>query len=110
MNWELARQAQEPETVPGRIFRGLKQLEQLRREKQAFSTRADFWTWDTGSDRVLGLGRWLDGQLLLGLFNFAPEQAAVKLDDLYADLLTGELRNGIIQLPGYGFAWLEQEL
>ena len=110
MNWELARQAEEPETVPGRIFLGLKQLEQLRREKQAFSSRADFWTWDTGTDRVLGLGRWLDGQLLLGLFNFSPEQAAVKLDDLYADLLTGELRNGRVQLPGYGFAWLEQEL
>lgn len=110
MPWDLAEKAGEPGSAEGQIFAGLDQLENLRREKKAFAAHADFWTWDTGSDRVLGLGRWLEGQLLLGLFNFGDEGCTVKLDDVYADMLTGELRSYAVELPGRGFAWLEQEL
>ena len=110
MPWNLAEKIRDPESAEGQIFAGLSQLEKLRREKRAFAAHADFWTWDTGSQQVLGLGRWLEGQLLVGLFNFGGESCTVALDDVYADMLGGELRSHAVELPGYGFAWLEQEL
>ena len=96
--------------MEGKIFAGLNRLENLRREEIAFSARADFWTWDTGSDNVLGLGRWLDGELLLGVFNFSGESRKVPLDDVYTDLITGQEWNGSMQVDGLGFSWLKQKL
>ena len=109
MDWGLAEQAEEPDSISGRLFRGLRQLEQLRRQEKAFSSRADFWTWDTGSDQVLGLGRYYQGEKLLGLFNFGEETRVVLPSGRAAELLTGKEAHGVT-LPRFGWSWLKQEL
>ena len=81
MPWALTENLSE-ETVQGRIFHGLKKLEDLRRTSAAFSAQADFWTFDTGVNQVLGLGRWLEGQGVLGLFNFSDEPCTVAAADI----------------------------
>ena len=59
---------------------------------------------------IIGLAAGALVILLVGLFNFGGESCTVALDDVYADMLGGELRSHAVELPGYGFAWLEQEL
>ncbi len=111
MAWQLAAQADNPATAAGQLFAGLHQLEEIRARMRVFSSRADFWTWDTGSDRVLGLGRYYDGKKVLGLFNFGDEAASVLLPDGEAEnLLTGERYRESATLPGGDFLWLEQFL
>ena len=80
MPWELAERIDDPDSVEGKLFHGLGKLETVRKENKVFSTQADFWTFDTGSDQVLGLGRWFEGKGMLGLFNFGDEDRTVKLE------------------------------
>lgn len=80
MPWEPAERIDDPDSVEGKLFHGLGKLETVRKENKVFSTQADFWTFDTGSDQVLGLGRWFEGKGMLGLFNFGDEDRAVKLE------------------------------
>lgn len=74
--------------------------------------RADVWTLDTGDGGVLAIGRYWDGQKLIGVFNFTPEDKTVTLPydpGEFTDLLSGEkhiLQN--LQLPAYGFRYLGQ--
>ena len=60
---------------------------------------------------MLGIGRSLEGETLVGLFNFSEEDRTVSLDDTapYTDLLTGEscsIRS--ITIPAQGFYWLKK--
>ena len=106
MPWDLAAKIDDPASAEAKIFHGLDQLERLRKTHKAFSAQADFWTFDTGSDRVLGLGRWLDGEKLLGLFNFGDEPHTVSLTESCRDLLTGNNVGCDLELPAQGFFWL----
>lgn len=106
MPWDLAAKIDDPASAEAKIFHGLDQLERLRKTHKAFSAQADFWTFDTGSDRVLGLGRWLDGEKLLGLFNFGDEPHTVSLTESCRDLLTGNNVGRNLELPAQGFFWL----
>ena len=106
MPWDLAAKIDDPASAEAKIFHGLDQLERLRKTHKAFSAQADFWTFDTGSDRVLGLGRWLDGEKLLGLFNFGDEPHTVSLMEGCRDLLTGNNVGRDLELPAQGFFWL----
>lgn len=90
MPWDLAENMEKPETCEFRIFHGLSKLENFRREHSAFSAEADFWTFDTGSDQVLGLGRWLDGEGLIGLFNFGEADKSVSLEDRMVTVPAGD--------------------
>ena len=90
MPWDLAKNVENPETCEAQIFHGLTKLEALRKENKAFSAQADFWTFDTGSDAVLGLGRWLDGEGVIGLFNFADESKTISLDDRAVTVSAGD--------------------
>lgn len=94
MPWDLAERVDDPETSEAKIFHGLAKLEQLRRQGKAFSAQADFWTFDTGSDAVLGLGRWYEGEGVLGLFNFAEEARVVSLE------------NGTVTVPAGDYLWI----
>ena len=112
MNWELAAHADDPSSPEGQVFTGLKALGKLRRANPAVGAAADVWTLDTGDDGVLAIGRYWDGQKLIGVFNFTPEDKTVSLPHdpgAFTDLLSGEehiLQN--LQLPAYGFFYLEQ--
>ena len=68
----------------------MEDLEALRKDSKAFSAQADFWTFDTGSDAVLGLGRWLEDEGVIGLFNFADESKTISLDDRAVTVSAGD--------------------
>ena len=111
MDWAAAARADEAGTTENRIYTALSQLETLRGKENVFSCSADAWTVETGDRAVLGIGRSLEGETLVGLFNFSEEDRTVSLDDTapYTDLLTGEscsIRS--ITIPAQGFYWLKK--
>lgn len=111
MPWEQAEQIDDNSTVAGQMFAGLRELEEQRKEHKAFSADADVWTWDTGTDRVLGMGRYFGGEKLLGVFNFGEEAAQILLPLGAAEnLLTGEACDRTISISARDFVWLKQEV
>ena len=107
MPWQLTEKLEDPEAAEAKIFRGLSRLEQLRKSHAAFSSQADFWTFDTGSDQVLGIVRYYEGELLIGCFNFGEEDHLLKKQSrTVRNLLTGEEHNRPIIIPGFDFVWL----
>ena len=107
MPWDLAEKITDADSNEAKIFAGLNKLEQLRKSHKAFSSQADFWTFDTGSDQVLGLGRWMDGELVLGLFHFGDAAHTVTLPDgPYTDLLTDEPQPVQVALAPGAYKWL----
>lgn len=117
MNWANAAKVDDPETVEGRVFGGLARLEALRRTERAFVTQSDVWTVDTGDDNLLAVGRWYDGEGVLGVFNFSEWDKTVSLASLgadeadrFTDLLTEKPVEGkTLDLPAYGFYYLKQD-
>ena len=111
MDWAAAARADEAGTTENRIYTALSQLETLRGKENVFSCSADAWTVETGDRAVLGIGRSLKGETLVGLFNFSEEDRTVSLDDTapYTDLLTGEnCEVHSITIPAQGFYWLKK--
>ena len=107
MPWELAKKISDTDSNEAKIFNGLDVLEKLRKEHKAFSSQADFWTFDTGSDQVLGLGRWLDGEAVIGLFHFGDKAHRVVLSGgSFTDLLTSEAVENEVHLEPNSFRWL----
>jgi amylosucrase len=108
MMWEQTAMLDHPESVQAKVFRGLEGLERLRKQHRAFSSQADFWTFDTGSDRVLGMARYYQGELLIGCFNFgAADYSLKKYSRNIRNLLTGEEIGDTSIIHGYDFAWIE---
>ena len=68
---ELRRDETAPE---GWMFAAIRRMEALRSAHPVFDTAADLWLPDTGSDQVLGIGRYCRGEKLLALFNFADRE------------------------------------
>ena len=109
LDWDKAALRKDEGTPEGRIFTAVGRMEALRREHRVFDTAADTWLLDTGSDRVLGVGRYFDGEQLLALFNFGDEDTTVWLRDekTYTDLISGDEGDaGAVRLPAGGFKWL----
>ena len=111
MDWAAAARADVAGTTENRIYTALSQLETLRGKENVFSCSADAWTVETGDRAVLGIGRSLEGETLVGLFNFSEEDRMVSLNDTapYTDLLTGEkCEVHSITIPAQGFFWLKK--
>ncbi len=113
MRWDLADRAGDPATPGGRVFAGLKVLGELRRAHRAFGAQADVWTLDTGDNGVLAIGRYWDGQKLIGVFNFTGEDKTASFPwdpGEFTDLLSGEkyILEGL-HIPAYGCYYMEQE-
>jgi amylosucrase len=92
-SWENAALRKDPDTLQGRIWAGLRQLEQLRAQEPCFGPQAVVSTWDTHNPHVLALVRRVAGRTLACLFNFTGEPQTVHLDCLegtYQSCLTGE--------------------
>jgi len=110
--WELEDHAHDLNTPEGQVFCGLNALGALRKTNPAFGTDADVWTLDTGDDGLLAIGRYFEGQKIIGVFNFTPWDKTVTFPhDLgeFSDMLTGEshaLQD--LPVPPYGFYYLEQ--
>ncbi|MBP3522188.1 MAG: alpha-amylase family protein [Clostridia bacterium] len=110
-SWSDAQKRNDPESWQGKVYRMIGELTRIRRGNRAFDARANVWTFDTGSDHVLGIGRYFEGQKLLALLNFCDRELEVSLDgqEVYMNLRSGERVSGCVKLPPCGFAWLRSD-
>ncbi|MDE6907136.1 MAG: amylosucrase, partial [Lachnospiraceae bacterium] len=113
MNWELAGNRKDRGTVEGKIFQGRGRLEQIRKTEKVFVSNADTWTIDTWDASVLCIGRYFEGEKILGLFNFSETDKTAwinETDGEYVELLSGqEMRASGVNIPGYGFLYLKKK-
>ena len=112
LRWELTEHMHDLETPEGKVFCGLNALVALRGTSPAFGTGADVWTLDTGDDGLLAVGRYAEGQKIIGVFNFTEWEKTVTFPHdpgEFADMLTGEthLLQDLV-IPAYSFCYLEQ--
>lgn len=107
--WELLEEENETSM---RIFRALRQMEEIRSKNEIFDGRAEAGTLDTGNCHVLGIFRRLGGQELQAYFNFSESfqkiwTGNVEEGESWIDLFTGKGRNELVDLmPPYGYWWL----
>ena len=113
MNWKLADHISDPDTVEGKIFQRLNQLEQIRKKEKIFASGADVWTIETGDTSVLCIGRYSDGEKLIGLFNFSEFDKTAwihETDGDYVELISGRKMKAVeVDIPAYGFYYLKKE-
>lgn len=113
MDWKLVEDISEPNTVVGELFRRLGQLEQIRKTEKVFVSNADTWTVETGDRSVLCIGRYFEGEMLIGLFNFSEFEKSLRIpeDGIWADLISKEEQEAgkePVLLPAYGFCYLKK--
>ena len=113
MNWKLAAKASDETTVEGKLFKSLSDLERLRRREKVFVSYADTWTIDTWDPSVLCIGRYYEGEKLIGLFNFSEHDKTAwinETDGEYVDLISGqEMEAAGVDIPAYGFYYLKKK-
>ncbi len=111
MNWKLAENISDLNTVEGKMFTSLNQLEQIRKREKAFVSNADTWTIETWDQSVLCIGRYFEGDKIIGLFNFSEFDKTAWINETdgdYTDLITGEVRKAAgVNVPAYGFYYLK---
>lgn len=112
MNWENAAKADDSDTVEGKIFESLGKLEKIRKSEKAFVSYADSWTIDTWDAGILGMGRYYDGDKIIGFFNFSENDRIAwvnEKDGIYEDMLTGQIVQPVaLNIPAYGFYYLKK--
>ncbi len=111
MNWKLAENIKNKNTVEGKLFQGLKKLEQIRKTEKVFVSYADTWTVDTGDASILCIGRYFDGEKLYGVFNFSEFDKIAWLNGVDGDaieLVSGKkMKLNEVKLQPYGFYYLK---
>jgi len=108
-SWEEAELKDDAATRQGKIYQELRRLEAMRAGKELFCAEADVWTIETYNDKVLGIGRYYNGEKLLAFFNFGEDfqTAWIEEDEEYLNLENGERwRAYHIGVPAHGFVWL----
>ena len=112
LSWENAAKIDDPDTVEGKMFQRLSQLEKIRKEEKPFVSYADAWTMDTWDESTLAIGRYYDGDKIIGVFNFSEydRMAWINEDDgLYEDLITGQKMQAVgVKVPAHGFYYLKK--
>ena len=109
--WDLEKNIDDPATVEGKMFNRLKELENIRKNEEAFVSYANTWTIETYDPGVLCIGRYYDGEKILGLFNFSEydKTAWINEDGEYEDMLTGQKRKAKgVDIPAYSFFYLKE--
>lgn len=112
MKWDRVDAIEEEGTVENLIFTGLDKLEKIRKSEKAFMTSADTWTIETWDPAVLSIGRYYDGDKIIGVFNFSEHDKTAWInvtDGNYTDLITGRVMTPqAVEVPAYGFYWLKK--
>ena len=74
---------------------------------------ADTWTLETWEAGVLSIGRYYDGDKLIGVFNFSEYDKTAWIneeDGMYVDLITGkEMEARGVNVPAFGFYYLKKK-
>ncbi len=113
MNWELAGNISKKGTVEEEIFHRLERLEQIRKKEKVFVSNADTWTIDTWDASVLCIARCLEGEKIIGLFNFSEFDKTAWINETdgdYVELISGEEMKPIgVNIPAYGFYYLKRK-
>lgn len=113
MNWELAGNISDTDTVEGKLFHRLGQLEQIRKTEKVFVSNADTWTIETWDPSVLCIGRYFEGEKLIGLFNFSEFDKTAWINETdgdYVELISGaEMKPIGVNIPAYGFYYLKKK-
>ncbi len=111
--WNLVENIEDSKSVQGRLFNGIKQLEEIRTSSSVFDSTAVTWTLDSWDDSVICLVRADKAEKVIGIFNFSEHDRMAWIneqDGIYEDMLTGEERQASgISVPGYGFYWLRRK-
>ncbi len=110
--WELEKKREDKESMQGKIFQGLKQLEEIRKTEDVFDSSAEVYTYDVHNASVLCIMRRTESDRFFGIFNFSDrdETAWMKEDGKFINLLTGEKTTAEnILVPGHGFCWIKSE-
>lgn len=109
-NWEKAAKRTDKESVQGKVFSAIQNMEALRAKYPVFGVDAASRTMETGDTAVLAYQRSLDGNKLTAVFNFCEDHKSVYIEDgIYTDLLTGaKVRDGKVNLEPYQVMWLYQ--
>ncbi|MBO6133490.1 MAG: alpha-amylase family protein, partial [Lachnospiraceae bacterium] len=106
MIWDNVEKIRDSGSVENQIFNSLLELEKIRRSEKAFETDADAWTMETGDKAVLCMGRYYQGDKIIGIFNFSEMDKEVNINGLegdFKDLLTKNPMNvPYVKIPGYG--------
>ena len=112
MNWKLAENITDETTVEGQIFTRLSKLEQIRKQERVFVSNADTWTIETWDSSVLCIGRYFEGEKMIGLFNFSEYDKTAwinETDGEYVDLISGrKMQASGVDIPAYGFYYLKK--
>ena len=113
MNWKLAENRKDADTVEGKVFQGLAKLEQIRKSEKAFVSNADTWTIETWDSSVLCIARHYQGEKLIGLFNFSEHDKTAWInenDGDYTELISGQDMKPIgVNIPAYGFYYMKKK-
>ncbi len=111
--WHLTEQVDDETGVAGRIFNQLRRLENIRKSEKAFVCQADTWTVDTFDSSLLCIGRYYEGEKILGIFNFSEYDKTAwinETDGTYTDMMSGEkMKAAGVNVPAYGFYYLKKE-
>ena len=110
--WENADKIKDLSTVEGRIFSALDKLEKIRKSEKAFVSNADTWTIETYEKELLCIGRYYEGEKIIGIFNFSEHDKTAwinETDGEYVDLISGRKMKACgVDIPSYGFYYLKQ--
>ena len=111
--WELEKKRDDEESMQGKIFQGLKRLEEIRKTEDVFGSSAEVYTYDVHNASVLCIMRRTESDRFFGIFNFSgrDETAWMKEDGKFINLLTGEktaVEN--IVVPGHSFCWIKSQV
>lgn len=110
MDWDKAENRTDKTTIQGKIYSAIQEMIEIRSRYKVFETGADMWTLETWENNVLAIGRYLDGEKVIALFNFSeePRMAWINEEDgEYEDLFTGKkMKASGIMMPAYGYYWL----
>ena len=111
-DWSVADKLDDQKSVQARVFNMLDKLEKIRRSEKVFLSSADVWTIETWTKEVLAIGRWYDGEKLVGIFNFSEHDKTAWInedDGMYTDLISGARMKACgVNIPAYGFYWLKK--
>lgn len=110
-DWDMAEKADDRESVQGRIFHGLRKLEEIRRKEQVFSADAQMYTKDYDDDSILWIVRKSGGEELHAVFNFSDDGREIWMPEKaqYTDILTGKTEEiEKTEISGWDFFWMKK--